>query len=34
MTGVRRFEKILTALFRKQDENIILGTAIDLVPLT
>ena len=32
MTGVRRFEKDLTALFQKKDENIISGTATDIVP--
>ena len=32
MTRVRRFKKDLTALFQQKDENLISGTAIDLVP--
>ena len=34
MTPVKRFTKDITALFQQKDENIISGTAIDLVPRT
>ena len=34
MTRVRRAKKDLTALFQQKDENIISGTAKDLVPRT
>ena len=32
MTGVKRFKKDLTVLFQQKDENVISGTAIDIVP--
>ena len=32
MTRERRLKKDRTALFQQEDENIISGTAIDLVP--
>ena len=34
MTRVRRFKKDLTEIFQQKDENIVSGTAIDLVPRT